>query len=258
MDLIKFSAVSYMFLILSHFSLCQTPKNGETDFEARIFEDSSGIKMPYRLFIPQDYTTSISYPIIMYLHGAAGCGNDNLKQISGGNTNGTHVWITKENQSQNPTFVMAPQLPVGKYWGSTDSLRLSEYGEIAINLVKYLLNEFSIDPDRVYLTGQSRGGHGTWDIPCKYPGFFAAAIPLCGGSNPALVYAIRDLPVWAFHGEKDQLVNVEYSREMVEALKEIGGNIKYTEYPDVGHDVWKKAYLEPELHEWLFRQKRNK
>lgn len=258
MNLTKFTALSYLFFIIFHFSLCQTQKNEDKDFEARIFKDSLGIEMPYRLFIPRDYKTSKSYPVIIYLHGAAGCGNDNLRQISGGNTNGTHVWITKENQAENPTFVVAPQLPNGTYWRRIDSVHLSKYGTIAINIVKNLLNEFSIDHDRIYLTGQSRGGHGTWDIACKNPGFFAAAIPLCGGGNPALVNAISDLPIWAFHGEKDQLVHVEFSREMVEALRKIGGNIKYTEYPDVGHNVWEKAYLEPELYEWLFKQKRNK
>jgi predicted peptidase len=258
MHLIKFPALLYLVFNLTHLSLCQIPKNDDNDFEARIFKDSSGVEMPYRLFIPPNYDPSASYPIIVYLHGAKGCGNDNLKQISGGNTNGTHVWITNENQAKNPAFVVAPQLPVDSYWGIRDSVQISKYGKIAIKIVRNLLQEFSIDSDRIYLTGQSRGGYGTWDIACKYPGFFAAAVPLCGGGNPALVYAIRDLPVWAFHGEKDQTVNVEYTRVLVEALQEIDGNIIYTEYPDMDHNVWDKAYLEPELQEWLFRQKRNK
>jgi predicted peptidase len=228
----------------------------EEIFLARIFTDSSGNKMPYRLFIPKDYNQTSLYPIIMYLHGGGGAGTDNIKQITGYNTNGTHVWLTPENQAKYPTFVVAPQLPGMNRWNTWDSPNLSLYARVAMELLKALIKEFNIDPDRVYLTGQSRGGYGTWDIVSKCPDFFAAAVPLCGGGNSRTVEAIRNVPIWAFHGAQDQYVTVESSRVMVEALRKIGGNIRYTEYPNFGHNVADTAYLEPELIEWLFAQKR--
>lgn len=231
-------------------------QEAQEEFVARIFTGASGTEMPYRLFIPDDYDPSISYPIIMYLHGGAGAGNDNLKQISGGNTNGTHVWITSENQKNYPCFVIAPQLLGFNRWNDPDSIRLSLYAQLSVDLLEALKKEFNIDQGRVYLTGQSRGGYGTWDVITKRPDLFAAAVPLCGGGNPRAVEAIRNLPVWAFHGALDTTVPVENSRKMVDALRSIGGNIKYTEYPDVEHSVWHKAYFEPELITWLFAQKR--
>ncbi len=228
----------------------------QPDFAVRIFTNSPGSNMPYRLFIPKDYDEAVSYPIIMYLHGGGGAGADNIKQISGGNTNGTHVWITPENQTKHANFVVAPQLLGSNLWHEPDSLRLSHYAQLAVELLEALQQEFSIDPGRVYLTGQSRGGLGAWDIAGKRPDLFAAAVPLCGGGNPSAARSLRDLPIWAFHGARDTTIPAERSREMVAALRQLGGSVKYTEYPDVGHAVWQKAYLEPELINWLFSQRR--
>jgi len=244
------------FLPMWHISVCQNAQDKVDDFEAHVFSSSSGIDMPYRLFVPEDYDATKSYPIIMYLHGGAGAGDDNIKQITGGNTNGTHVWIAPENQAKYPTFVVAPQLLGFNRWNDPDSVHLSKYGQIAIDLLKDLQQKYSIDPDRIYLTGQSRGGYGAWDIAGKYPDLFAAAVPLCGGGNLFTVKAMKDLPTWAFHGAQDSTVSVEKSRAIVAALQKVGGNIKYTEYPEMGHSVWNKAYVEPGLIEWLFVQRR--
>jgi len=226
------------------------------DFIAKDFSDSSGIELPYRLFIPIDYNQSSLYPIVVYLHGSGGNGINNLKQISGGNTNGTHVWTTPENQSKHPAFVLAPQLPELYYWFETFTRNLSPGAQTTLNLLRDLIKEFNIDPNRIYLTGQSAGGYGVWDILLKQPDLFAAAIPLCGGGNPFEVKPFLDVPIWVFHGALDKAVPVRFSREMVAVLNKSGGNVKYTEYPDVGHAVWESAYLEPELIDWLFIQKR--
>lgn len=226
-------------------------------FIGRSFVDSSGIELPYRLFIPKKYNKSKLYPVILYLHGSGGVGNDNLKQISGGNTNGTHAWITPENQLKHPSFVLAPQLPQSSYmWDNFFTRDLSPGAQATLNLLNDLMKEFSIDPNRIYVTGQSAGGFGVWDIISKRPNIFAAAIPLCGGGNPCSAKTILNIPIWIFHGGKDPAVPVEFSREMASILDESGGNVKYTEYPEIGHEVWEKAYLEPELIEWLFKQKR--
>jgi predicted peptidase len=191
----------------------------------------------------------------VYLHGAAGAGTDNLRQITGGNTRGTHVWTTAPVQTRYPAFVVAPQLPDGTTWHSPDA-ELSPYAELVLELLTRLAGDYSIDPDRVYLVGQSLGGFGTWDLISKRPDVFAAAVPLCGGGSAARVAAARRVAIWAFHGALDQTVPVARSRVLVAALRAAGSSVKYTEYPDVGHDVWTRAFAERDLPAWLFAQKR--
>ena len=226
-------------------------------FAARRFT-SNGVSMPYRLFLPDLRARSTPLPIVVYLHGGNGRGTDNLKQISGGNTNGTHVWTTAEMQARHPAFVLAPQLPDDKDWGAADSEHLTPYASLVLELLTRLSKEFSIDRDRVYLTGQSLGGRGTWDLISKRPELFAAAVPLCGDGNAARVVKARALAIWAFHGARDAVVPVTGSRELVTALKAAGSSIRYTEYPDAAHNVWTLAYPDRELAEWLFAQRRSK
>jgi predicted peptidase len=113
-----------------------------------------------------------------------------------------------------------------------------------------------VDARRVYVVGQSLGGYGTWDLIARYPDLFAAAIPLCGGGDTKRILSARNVPVWAFHGAKDATVPVARSREMVTALRTINSSVRYTEYPNVGHDVWSRAFAEHDLPEWLFAQRR--
>ncbi len=225
-------------------------------FAARSFKSTNGVTMLYRLFIPSAEARKKALPLVVYLHGAGGIGDDNLKQISGGNATGTHVWTTPDAQRRHPTYVLAPQLPQGAPWGAPGSDALSSHAEALVQLIAALTREFLVDPDRVYLTGQSLGGQGTWDIISKRPDLFAAAVPLCGDGNPSRVAAARRLPIWVFHGAQDPLVPVTGSRDLVAALRAVGSPVKYTEYPDVGHDVWTRAYLDPALADWLFGERR--
>jgi predicted peptidase len=125
-----------------------------------------------------------------------------------------------------------------------------------IELLDSLSREFPIDRDRVYLTGQSLGGYGTWDLVTKRPALFAAAVPLCGAGAVSRAGAARGVPIWAFHGAKDPVVPVAGSRDMVAALRAVSGTVKYTEYPDIRDDVWTVAYVEHDLPDRLFEQKR--
>jgi predicted peptidase len=225
-------------------------------FAARSFKAANGVTMPYRLFISSAEPRKKALPLVVYLHGSGGIGDDNVKQISGGNATGTHVWTTPDAQRRHPTYVLAPQLPQGAHWGAPGSDALSLHAEALVQLIAALTREFSLDPDRVYLTGQSLGGQGTWDIISKRPDLFAAAVPLCGDGNPSRVAAARRLPIWVFHGAQDPLVPVTGSRDLVAALRAVGSPVKYTEYPDVGHDVWTRAYVDPALADWLFGQRR--
>jgi predicted peptidase len=135
---------------------------------------------------------------------------------------------------------------------------LSAYAAGVLELLTHLGEELAIDLNRVYLVGQSLGGFGVWDLVAKRPDFFAAAVPLCGGGDLTRIIAARRLPIWAFHGAQDRTVPVDHSREMVAALQAVGDSVKYTEYPDAGHDVWKRAFSEPLLAEWLFAQTRRR
>lgn len=225
-------------------------------FAARTLVGSSGTVMPYRLFIPDETKRSQPLPAIIFLHGAGGIGTDNLKQITGGNSTGTHVWTTSDIQARHPAFVIAPQMGPDNVWDRRRAEGLAPYAQLVIELLDNLSREFAIDRDRIYVTGQSLGGYGTWDLIIKRPDLFAAAVPLCGVGTPSRASAVRDMPIWVFHGAKDDVVPVTGSREMVAALKAVGSAIRYTEYADVGHGVWLRAYTEAELPNWLFAQRR--
>lgn len=232
--------------MLGHSVTGQTPPPPVDGFVAREFRGAADV-LPYRLYIPESYDAARAYPLIVYLHGAAGVGRDNVAQISGGNRLGSHLWTSPEVQARQPSFVLAPQ-SVDKGW--------QPRAPLVIDLIGALGREFNLDRTRYYVTGQSMGGYGTWDLILRWPDLFAAAMPLCGGGRPGEVGAIRDLPIWVFHGARDQTVPVEQSRQMVDALRQVKSEVKYTEYPDVGHDVWTRAYREPELVAWLFAQRR--
>ena len=225
-------------------------------FAARTFVSPAGSKMPYRIFIPSPAARTKPLPLVIYLHGSGGAGTDNLLQISGGNTKGSHLWVREDIQARHPAFVIAPQAPADEQWGRPDTDSLATYAQVVVQLIDQLKKEFSIDPDRIYLTGQSRGGIGVWDIISKRPNLFAAAIPLCGAGDPDKMAAAKRVSVWAFHGADDKTVPVEGSRELIAAFKKAGASPRYTEYPGVGHAVWEKAYEEKELPEWLFQQRR--
>jgi predicted peptidase len=235
---------------------------------ARIYLDPNSARLPYRLFVPHTYDSKRSYPLIVFLHGGAGNGADNLQQIMGGNTNGSHVWIRDDVQREYPAFVLAPQAPDGATWGGPEGTELSSAARMMLEIVENLRHEFNIDKSRLYLTGQSLGGFGTWDVIIRRPDVFAAAVPLCGSGivkgfpfrtvyAPADFEKIRDLPIWVFQGEDDTTVPPSGPRQTVAALRKVGSNVRYTEYPGVGHRVWERAYSDPKLVAWLFAQHRS-
>nr|AIA10534.1 prolyl oligopeptidase family [uncultured bacterium] len=228
----------------------------ESDFVAKSFQNSRGKRMPYRLFIPAKYESRQKYPLVLWLHGGAGRGSDNSSQISGGNTIGPHVWTLPENQSRNPCFVFAPQCPVDEEWATISKAQPSEQLHLALEILQLLQRTFSIDDQRLYVTGQSLGGFGTWSAITTRPKLFAAAIPVCGGGDESQASKLINTPIWAFHGEKDEAVSVERSRSMVEAIKKAGGTPRYTEYKDAGHVIWERVFHEAELLPWVFSQRR--
>jgi len=226
-------------------------------FLANTFVDTSGTTLPYRLFVPHEYTPARQYPLVLFLHGGSGAGNDNTRQISRENHIGSHVWTDAQNQERYPAFVVAPQLPGMARWDFTGSSEMSTFGEATVHLLDDLIGDYSIDRRRIYVTGQSRGGWGVWDLIAKRPDLFAAAVPICGGGDPAAIPLARGVAVWAFHGARDRTVPVERTREMVNALRDAGGTVEYTEFRFSGHVIWEMAYNEDGLVDWLFAKKKS-
>ena len=229
-------------------------------YEPREYVGSNKVPLKYRLIKPAGYQFGKKYPLVLFLHGAGERGEDNSVTL----VHAANDFAKPTLRERFPCYVLIPQCPNGKKWSEVDwSQESSEQPELpseSMQSVKELIDEMvasaGIDPTRIYITGLSMGGYGTWDAIARYPDFFAAAAPICGGGDPKTVKIFSKLPIWCFHGEKDSVVNVRRSREMVDALKALGSSIKYTEYPDVDHDSWTSTYANPELYDWLFSQRK--
>ncbi len=232
----------------------------QNKFEARTHK--SDWVMPYRFFRPQ---ANGKLPLIMYLHGSGGLGNDNAKQLTLGNIFGTRVWLLPENQKKFPCYVLAPQTDRGwvhyQFSEKDDVLPkiipgLGDGNRLALETIESLRKEFPIDERRMYVMGQSMGGSGVWNLLRNRPNYFAAAVPICGAQADDDGTGSINTPVWAFHGDADQSVPVTLSRERITARRKAGGHPLYTEYAGVDHNVWRWAFTEPSLITWLFDQRK--
>ncbi len=199
------------------------------------------VKLKYWLYLPPDYDQQDEWPLVVFLHGAGERGDD-LEQLK---VHGPPKLIAA---GQSFPFVMvAPQCPRGFSW----------QGEPVAELTRRIASDLKIDRQRIYLTGLSMGGFGTWDAAVKFPDLYAAIMPICGGGDPERVGAISGLPTWVFHGAKDNAVPLARSEVMVDALKAAGGNVKFTVYPEAGHDSWTETYANPAVFQWLLEQRRS-
>ncbi len=225
-------------------------------FDPRTFQGASGHVLKYRLFKPVGYDARTNYPLVLFLHGAAGSGDDNARQFRGGNEVPPLALTADPVQAKFPCFVLVPQCPRTDSW-SSDGAQPTETVRLTLAAIETLRREFSIDPQRLYLVGVSMGGHGVWELATRFPKMFAAAVPICAAGDPAKASRIKALPVWCFHGASDPLVGVDYARAMIAALRKAGGHPRYTEYPGVGHDAYRSAFQEPDLLPWLFAQNRH-
>lgn len=217
-------------------------EEGKTGQQAQEFEKQVTIKFKYLLYLPEDYyqEKDKKWPTILFLHGAGERGDD----INKVKLHGPPKILQKKKDFQ--FIVISPQCPPNAWW---DPFGLSL-------LLDEIQAKYRVDVDRVYLTGLSMGGFGTWDLATRQPGRFAAIAPICGGGNPVLAGVLKDVPAWVFHGDADPVVPVQRSDEMVEALKRVGGEVKYTRYPGVQHDSWTASYENPELYKWFLEHKR--
>lgn len=214
----------------------------------------------YRLLKPASIDDNKKYPLVVFLHGAGERGSDNENQLK--------YFPTQMAQphwrERFPCYVLAPQCPKDQKWVDVDwSLKESHQTpaetsgpmQAVISMIQRTLMEEQIDPQRIYLTGLSMGGYGTWDLATRHPDWFAAAAPICGGADNDRVHILKSMPVWVAHGDADRAVPVERSRLAVQALRKAGGNPVYVELSGVGHNSWTPSYSDPDgLVPWLFRQ----
>ncbi len=254
--MIKKIALSLALMLISSISCAVLAGEREDVLVAKVYQNQKGKKLPYRLFIPDNYDRQRKYPLVLYLHGGGGLGTDNLKQISGGNSFLIGLFTKAESQAKFPCFVVAPQSHDEGWVEGNDHQTPGKQLKLVFELLERLQTDYSIDGERLYITGQSLGGFGTFAIINERPDLFAAAVPLCGGGDESKANRIAHVPLWAFHGEKDEAVSVERSRRMIAALRRADGKPKYTEYSGEGHTIWTKVVTEPELLPWMFAQRR--
>lgn len=207
---------------------------------AKTFDKPVPVMLRYLLYLPKDYDQKESWPLVIFLHGAGERGDD-LEKVK---IHGPPKLI--EAGQDFPAIVVSPQCAQGQWW-TTQMLELSA-------LIDDIEANYKVDKRRVYLTGLSMGGYGTWALAAYAPKRFAALVPICGGGEPRRAMMLRSTPIWAFHGAKDAVVPLAQSEEMVDALKRSSGNVKLTVYPEAGHDSWTETYDNPELWKWLFEQ----
>lgn len=228
-------------------------------FSFNKFNNGKGDTLNYRMLFP-DYDTIRKYPLVIFLHGSGERGNDNEAQLKWGVSN----FASEGMMSLHPAFVIAPQCVKDMGWANFSEKKNSteihlqpspsKPMELLIALIHQLIKDFRIDTNRIYITGLSMGGYGTYDAIERYPHLFAAAVPVCGAGDVSKATSIAHIPIWIFHGAEDAAVNPLYSLDMLEALTKAGAHPGFTQYPEVGHFSWLGAYSDPLMLEWLFRQ----
>jgi predicted peptidase len=230
----------------------------------RRFERHSIVKgndtLPYRLLRPIHFQLGKIYPVVLFLHGAGERGRDNERSL-------THLpgaLTDSAGQRDFECFILVPQCPRGRRWVDvhwSDSAHrmppLSVVGGLVLAALDAVLAQPGTDSTRVYVTGLSMGGFGAWDFACRFPGKFACAVPVCGGGDENQAGSLRMVPVWAFHGARDEVVRPERSIRMTKAVNAAGGNARLTLLHGVPHNCWTQVYKDPELFRWMFSQRKS-
>lgn len=258
MRLAKFNPLVIIF-ILMFFMVKHELKAQASLFSYEKFTNGKGDTLKYRQLFP-DYNPQRKLPLVIFLHGAGERGNDNEAQLKWGVPN----FATDQNMQLHPAFVIAPQCPKNASWanitrdangsGIQMAKTATKQMELLIALIQEFSKKFPVDTNRIYITGLSMGGFGTFDAIERYPNLFAAAVPVCGGGDISKASSIKHIPIWIFHGAQDATVSPSLSLSMVDALTKSGAKPGYTQYPEVGHFSWIAAYSDHLMMDWLFRQ----
>lgn len=231
-------------------------------FEKKQYISQRGDTLPYRLLTPENQQKGKKYPLVIFLHGAGERGTDNEKQL----VHGGQMFLNPVNRMEYPAFVIAPQCPPDGYWAynsrpeSFESDKMPKDPEISPvfaslkELIDSYLSRGDVDTDRVYIMGLSMGGMGTYDMVCRFPDVFAAAIPICGTVNASRLAAAKKVKFRIFHGDADDVVPVDGSRNAYRVLKAAGADVEYIEFPGCNHGSWNPAFNYPDFMKWLFSQ----
>lgn len=233
----------------------------KVSFLKKQFTAKNGQVLNYRVLFPLDYDPAKRYPLLLFLHGAGERGIDNEAQLK----HGGDMLASYENQKAYPAIILVPQCPPDPDWWLT-SVRSADgdrnfpaNAPISPSLaaVKQLLDSYIakgiVDTKRIYVTGLSMGGMGTFDLVCRYPNLFAAAAPICGGANLSRLANFKGKTAFSvYHGAVDGVVDVQFSRDAVETLRKAGVEVRYKEYPGVNHNSWDNAFAEPDFLGWFF------
>ena len=237
---------------------------GQNEFEKNVYVTASGDSLNYRLLRPEIEKEGEKYPLVLFLHGAGERGSDNEKQLF----HGSQMWLNPLNRENYPAFVLFPQCPESGYWAYTERPSSFEPNQMPFDvpispiftILKELLDSYlsmpQVDKQRIYVIGLSMGAMGTYDLVIRYPEVFAAAIPICGTVNPTRLKAAKDVKFRIFHGDADTVVPINGSRQAYKALKAVGADVKYTEFPGTTHGSWNPAFNLPDFMSWLFSQKK--
>lgn len=217
-----------------------------TGFVEKVLRQSDGPESKYVVYLPEGYDESQQYPAILFLHGAGAEGTDGRRHIM------AIAPAINRRKSSFPFIALFPQSPAGGWQPKTGQ------GDLAMDVLADVMRTYSVDPDRVAVTGPSMGGEGTWILAAAYPGKWSAIIPLCGSGDPESVGRFAHIPCWCFQGGSDKSTLPESSRDMVRALRKAGGQPIYIEYPNAGHNCWDLAYNNDDLFEWLIKQRRTR
>lgn len=228
-------------------SLYVTPVSGKAAEKVQVGNQSAAelntmipVKMKYLLSLPENYDEKEKWPLILFLHGAGERGED-LDLVT---VHGPPKLI--KNGKDFPFIVVSPQCPQDQLWQPVELTAL-------LNDIE---KKYKVDKDRIYVTGLSMGGFGTWSLAAYTPYRFAALVPICGGGEKFWVKKIKHVPIWVFHGAKDTAVPLERSQTLVDVLKKEKSDVKFTVYPEAAHDSWTETYDNPEVYEWLLQQVR--
>lgn len=227
----------------------------ESLFSYEKYTNTDGDTLNYRQLI-SDYDPISKFPLVIFLHGSGERGDDNESQLLWGVKNFASPRVMKMHRP----IVIAPQCPKNMSWANFSSQNNSADDlpnkpmQLLIELINQAKQNLPIDTSRIYITGLSMGGFGTFDAITRYPDLFAAAVPVCGGGDISKAPQIAHIPIWIFHGALDGAVNSELSRNMLVALTEAGANPGYTQYPETGHFSWIAAYSDEMMIDWLFKQ----
>jgi len=236
-----------------------------------IYVASDGTQLPYRLYVPTDYNPEKQYSFLLFLHGAGNRATDNEDQVRK-NTglldriiNGEKVTYNGEEIDSSKEFIMvAPQCAPEKQWVDTpwgkmpdpsynlDEIPQSQFSTAVTELINKMIASYNLNSDRMYISGLSMGGFGTWDLLMRYPDLFAAAIPMGGAADVSKAETLKNIPIWTFHQLQDPTVSAAGTLAMVKALTEVGAEIKFTPYFDGVHNAWTKGYAEPDMLQWLY------